>query len=275
MRLIEALSYGAKRLKSYSDFPEYEAMVLLEEISGKSRAEILLEPQDFCEEKVSLFYRYIKKRTTGKPLQYLLKKTNFYGIDLFVDPKTFIPRPETELMTQYAIEDGKEIKHPLYLEIGTGSGAIAISIASRLPDAKIIASDISIEAIKLCKKNIIHHNLEEQILLVCADLIEPFKNNKLFDIVISNPPYIPCQDMQDLPQLVKEEPVVALDGGENGVSVINRILKESPYFLKDKGILYIELTESNIPYLKIPGNLDYSIINDQFGKKRILRVTKR
>ncbi len=275
MRFIEALNYATEQLKNHSDSPEFEATVLLEELSEKSKEEILIKNEHIQGDIFSLYKKHIKRRTAGEPLQYIIGKVNFLGIDIIVSPKTFIPRPETEFMAESAIKDGKFIKDPVILEIGTGSGAIAISLALNLPDSLILATDISKEALEICKKNITSYHLENQILPICADSTESFRIKKQFDIIISNPPYIPEMDLTHLPALVMKEPSVALDGGKNGVHIINKILKSTSTILNETGILYIELTEANILHLDIPEDLTFSILDDQFGKKRILEAEKK
>ncbi len=275
MRLNEALDYGIKKLYKYSDSPEYESMVLLQEVSDKSREEILINNESINRKIFDNFEKIINKRINGYPIQYIIEKTNFLGIEINVNHNTFIPRPETEYMTHLAINDFDLIQNPNILEIGTGSGVIAISLALNLPASQIIATDISLEALYICKKNILYHNLEEKIFPVCTDTIESIRLNSIFDMIISNPPYIAKDEFGNLSELVKKEPMIALDGGINGTKLINQILKISSVILKRDGILYIELSKNNIKYLDIPGNLDYKILKDQFNEKRILRALKK
>ncbi len=275
MRLNEALDYGIKKLYKYSDSPEYESMVLLQEVSDKSREEILINNESINRKIFDNFEKIINKRINGYPIQYIIEKTNFLGIEINVNHNTFIPRPETEYMTHLAINDFDLIQNPNILEIGTGSGVIAISLALNLPASQIIATDISLEALYICKKNILYHNLEEKIFPVCTDTIESIRLNSIFDMIISNPPYIAKDEFGNLSELVKKEPMIALDGGINGTKLINQILKISSVMLKRDGILYIELSKNNIKYLDIPDNLDYKILKDQFNEKRILRALKK
>ncbi len=275
MRLIEALDYGIEELKNYSDSPQFEATILLEEVSGKSREEILIKNETLNKAIFLEYENLVKRRITGEPFQYIIRKVNFLGIDIFITPKTFIPRPETEFMAHYAIFRGRSIENPKILEIGTGSGAIAVSLALKLSDSLIFATDISEDALNICKKNIAFYQLENRILTIHADTLVPFRMKKQFDIIISNPPYIPARELPHLPNLVKREPFMALNGGKNGVHTINRILASVPLLLKEEGTLYLELTEANIPYLDIPEELDFRILDDQFGRKRIFRARKK
>jgi len=275
LKLNEALDYGVKKLYKYSDSPEYESMVLLQEVSGKSKEEILLKDEFINRKIFDNFKKIMNKRINGYPIQYIIEKANFLGIEININHNTFIPRSETEYMAHLAISDCKLIQNPYILEIGTGSGAIAISLALNLPTSQIIVTDISLEALYICKKNIHIHNLEKKVLPICTDNMEAIKSNKIFDMIISNPPYIAEKDFGSLSELVKKEPRVALDGGIYGTKLINKILKTSTIMLKRNGILYIELSKDNIQYLDIPDNLDYRILKDQFNEKRILKALKK
>lgn len=273
--MIEALDYATEKLNNCCESPEFEATVLLEEVSGKSKEEILIKNEILLKGVFKNFEKLITRRTNGEPLQYIIGKINFLGIDVIVNQKSFIPRVETEFMTDYAIMEAKLFKNPRILEIGTGSGAIAVSLALNLPDSLIFATDISIETLGICKKNIAYHQLKNQIFTLCADSIKPIRLINQFDIIISNPPYIPEEEFPYLPELVKREPRIAIDGGRNGVFIINQILRLSPLLLKKNGILYIELAEVNIPYLDIPEDLNFKVLDDHLGKKRIFRGVKK
>lgn len=275
MRLIEALDYATEELNNCCESPEFEATVLLEEVSGKSKEEILIKNEILRKGVFKNFEKLITRRTNGEPLQYIIGKINFLGIDIIVNQKSFIPRVETEFMTSYAIMEAKLFKNPRILEIGTGTGAIAVSLALNLPDSLIFATDISIETLGICKENIAYHQLKNQIFTLCANSIEPVRLINQFDVIISNPPYIPEDELPYLPELVKREPRIALDGGRNGVFIINQILRLSPLLLKKNGILYIELAEVNIPYLNIPKDLNFKVLDDHLGKKRIFRGVKK
>jgi release factor glutamine methyltransferase len=274
LKLLNALDFGIEQLRLHTESPEFEAVVLLKEASGRRTAEILTN-DTLKKVYFSKFQKYVRRRTIGEPLQYIIGRTNFLGVEIFINEGTLIPRQETEFMTNYAIEGAKSIENPVILEVGTGSGAIAISMAINLPNSMVFASDISKEALITCKRNIKYRHLEERVFTVSADALEPFKKDMQFDIIISNPPYIPEEDLLTLPELVKKEPLIALNGGKNGVRIINRLLRESPSLLKKNGIMYIELSPSNIPYLRVPEELSYSIVNDQFGKKRILKALRK
>lgn len=272
--LLEIFDFGRRKLYGYSSDPEFESFIFLEEATGKSRGEILINEEDIKEEDFFKFRSYLDRRITGEPWQYIIGKVNFLGFDVFSEKGVFIPRPETEWLTVQAIEKLSSLDNPLILEVGSGSGAISIAIASNIKRAKIVTSDISKEAINLCKKNVDYHSLNSSIDIVRTDLLACFDDSELFDMIISNPPYIPEEDLEKLDVVVKNEPELALDGGDRGVSIINKILNCSSSKLKIGGFIFIELDSYNIPYLEVPKSINYSIHNDQYGRKRILQGVK-
>jgi release factor glutamine methyltransferase len=272
--LIEVLEFGRSELSEYSSDPEFESFIFLEEATGKSRSEILIDEMDIGEEEFFKFRGYLERRIAGEPWQYIVGKANFLGLNIFSERGVFIPRPETELMTISAIKILKEFANPYVLEIGCGTGAISIAIAYNIKGAKIVATDITKEAVNLCKKNVNYHNLDTQIDIIRADLLDCFDGSKFFDMIISNPPYVLEKDLKNLDIVVKNEPESALNGGCGGVSIINRILNDSKDRLKTGGCVFIEIDSSNITHINIPKSIDCSIGNDQYGRKRILQGIK-
>lgn len=273
-KLVEVLDYGKRKLTEYSSDPEFESLIFLEEATGKSRGEILVYESNIEKEDFFRFRGYLSRRLNGEPWQYIIGKTNFLGLNVFCDNGVFIPRPETEWMVAEAIKKLKDFYSPSILEIGSGSGAISVAIASNISHAKIIATDISKKAVDLCKKNVDYHNLGDKIDIVCADLLGCFSNVQNFDMIISNPPYIPENDLKNLDVVVKNEPELALNGGYGGVSLINRILDYSKDMLKTGGYIFVELDILNIPYIKVPESINCLIKNDQYGRKRVLQGVK-
>ncbi|MEO0292937.1 MAG: peptide chain release factor N(5)-glutamine methyltransferase [candidate division WOR-3 bacterium] len=270
MKLREALDLGTKELSRFSNNPEFESFVFLEESTGKKREEILTNEEELDEKAFLKFENYLRRRKEGEPWQYIIGSTNFLGFKIFIEEGVFIPRPETEFLTFLAIHKLKNLKAPFILEIGTGSGAISLSIAGSLKEANIIATDISRKAIKICKKNFDFHNLRSYVSIVIADLLSCFSKEEKFDLIISNPPYIPIENLSSLDEVVKKEPMLALNGGENGVYFINKILEEGSLRLRKGGYILIEIDEVNLPYIKIPERIYASILPDQFGRNRIL-----
>jgi release factor glutamine methyltransferase len=273
-KLLDALDFGSRELNECSSDPEFESFVFLEKITGKERGKILVDEKGIEKKAFDKFKDFLKRRISGEPWQYIVGKTNFLGFDIFTEKGVFIPRPETEFMTGLAIKKLKNLQNPSVLEIGCGTGAISIAIAFNIKKLKIVTTDISQEAISLCKKNVCYYNLEKHIDIIRADLLSCFNTSENFDMIISNPPYISTEDLEKLDFVVKNEPMLALNGGFGGVYFINKILEDSIGRLKSGGNIFMEIDGSNIPHLKIPASIDCSILKDQYRRNRILQGVK-
>ncbi|MCM8766376.1 MAG: peptide chain release factor N(5)-glutamine methyltransferase [Candidatus Omnitrophica bacterium] len=226
--------------------PRVNAEELFSLVSGKKRFQIYLEREtEVGEEMGEEFISLVKKRAEeGYPLQYIIKNTEFYGLFFIVLPGVFIPRPETEILVETVISiierlNGKMVK---LLDIGTGSGCIAISLAKFISNVKIIATDISPFALKIARRNAWLNKTEDKIEFVQADLFPPstFYISQ-FEIIVSNPPYIPNSERESLPREVKFEPPLSWDGGENGLFYIEKIIREAPRYLREEGALVMEI----------------------------------
>jgi len=274
MKLLKVIDFGCGELRDFSLAPEFESFVFLEEATGKSKEKILVSEEQIKEEDFLKFKNYLARRIKGEPWQYIIGSTNFLGFDIFTEKGVFIPRAETELMALQAVSKLKNFNNPYILEIGCGTAAISISIVSGIKKAKIIATDISRKAVKLSKKNIDYHNLSGRISVVCADLLGCFGNSEKFDMIITNPPYIPEKDLMQIDDVVKREPVLALNGGVGGAQIINEILKSSFDKLKNGGLIFIEIDSSNIPYMIIPDGLRCLYEKDQYNRIRFLLGVK-
>lgn len=193
-------------------------------------------------DKFHLISTVLKKRILGEPLQYILGKTEFMGLEFKVTPDVFIPRPETEILVETAINvvhSRKFIVHSI-LELGTGSGCIAISLANFLPNANITAIDISENTIEIAKQNALLNNVK--IIFLLSDLFNNYELRTInYDLIVSNPPYVATTDIEELDLEVKYEPRMAIDGGRDGLDFYRRIISESPYYLKKDGFLILEM----------------------------------
>lgn len=180
-----------------------------------------------------------KKVANGTPLQYILGSKEFYGINFLVNENVLIPRPETELVVDHIIKEykGKDVK---ILDIGTGSGAIAISLAINLKRSKIEAVDISKKALEVAMENAKLLNVLERISFTQSDIFSTINSND-YDCIVSNPPYISEREMRSLPTNVKKEPKLALYGGLDGLEFYKRIVDKSISYLKDGGLLIFEI----------------------------------
>lgn len=195
----------------------------------------------------------LKKRAAGEPLQYLLGEADFMGLALKVSPGVLVPRPETEILVERALDWVAEQKRDLkVLDIGSGSGNIAIALAKsasglRLSIASVDISDICLET---ARANAARHGVGDRVTFFGSDIFSSFKENEAFDVIISNPPYVTQDEYQDLPQDVKREPRAALVGGEDGLYFYRRIQEGARRHLKGLGIIFLEIGETQAEAVK-------------------------
>jgi release factor glutamine methyltransferase len=176
----------------------------------------------------------------GVPLPQLLGEWDFYGRSFYVSPAVLIPRPETEVLVERAIDLASDRDQPLIVDIGTGSGAIAVTLAAECPEASLVATDISRSALKMAVKNAQRHH-QDRIAFLQADLLQPFHTQ--FDLIYANLPYIPTATLETLP-VSRWEPVLALDGGINGLDLIERLLTQARTRLAPGGAVLLEIESS-------------------------------
>jgi release factor glutamine methyltransferase len=187
------------------------------------------------------------QRARGIPLQYLTGIQEFWGLEYVVTPDVLIPRPETEILVEEVIrlvKDRQRSGTSRLVDLGTGSGCIAIALAKFLPGVEILATDISGDALTIARRNARRLGVDQQITFVKGNLFEPLKKRSAgqADMIISNPPYIPSDELQTLATEVKDhEPRIALDGGPDGLDLCRRIIQEAPNHLDSGGILVMEI----------------------------------
>ena len=229
--------------------PRLTAEVLLAYQLNIDRVSLYINfDQPLNESELSGYRSLIKRRLEREPLQYITGVQEFWSLDFIVNPQVLIPRPESELLIEMAINQLKppnafENHPPKILDLGTGCGALAISLAKEIQEAKIWATDISSGALKLANLNAKKHGFADRIKFKHGNLWNPLINQGItFDIIISNPPYIACEEYNDLPPEVRDyEPRTALDGKKGGMYYIEKILKEGTRFLNPGGIIFLEM----------------------------------
>lgn len=229
--------------KSSVENPALESYLLLSKINAiKDIAEIYTCPERELEaEAVEQYFELLRRKTNNEPTAYIMGEREFYSRSFNVNPSVLIPRPETELLVEEAIRIIQSTESPAVLDLGTGSGCIAVTIAKECPHSDIYASDISAEALRTASQNALKHNAKDKITFVNASLLKSFKK-ETFDIIVSNPPYVSASELQTLEPEVREyEPSLSLLAGPDGLSIINDIVNESPYILKDGGWCLIEI----------------------------------
>ncbi len=223
-----------------------EIELLFTEILNCSRAELYLDNIELDNQKKNVLDNALLKRSRGEPLQYILGKTEFFGLSIRVNPGVFIPRPETEILVETVIKQMSDLRSQIsdinILDIGTGSGCIAISLAKFLSNVSITATDISLKALEMARDNARENNVADKIKFIHSDLFTRYEvRGTKYEIIVSNPPYIATEDINALPIEVQHEPEIALDGGRDGLLFYGKIIKDAPRYLKAEGYLIMEI----------------------------------
>ena len=223
------------------------ARELLSFVSGKSAAELLADGEKYADGKVvQALEDAVNRMVKGEPLAYILGEWEFYGLKLHVTPDVLIPRDDTCALAEIAIRQALFLdSNPRILDLCTGSGCIGLAIASRVKDAKVTLADLSREALAVAKKNVALHHMGGRVSCVQADaMAEPSSFLGMFDMIVSNPPYIDENDMQTLEVSVKDyEPHMALYGGTDGLDFYRSITEKYRHILKPGGYLCYEFGE--------------------------------
>ena len=230
-------------LKNSVENPGLESYLLLSKIKAASAmSEIYTHPEKELDKgTVDEFFKLLRRRADNEPAAYILGEKEFYSRRFKVNPSVLIPRPETELLAEEALKITRAIDFPQVLDLGTGSGCIAVTIACENPKAVVFAADISAEALKTARDNARELQTIDKIRFIRGDLLSPFKKNA-FDVIVSNPPYVADSELDTLAREVRDyEPELSLLGGEDGLSFIKNIVNESPAVLKDGGWCVVEI----------------------------------
>jgi len=242
MTIAEALFIGSERLRLADiDESRREAASLLAFVLAKTAVFLIAHPEYVLTDEDQARYQDILRRRSGRePFHYIIGRKEFYGLDFHVEPGVLIPRPETELLVESVVRTLGPMTHPKFLEIGVGSGCISVSVLFNLPTANAVAVDLSERAISVSAANAHRHHVGDRLRLIRGDIFDGVSEN--FDLIVSNPPYIPDLDLASLqPEVSKFEPHEALFGGQDGLSIIRRIINGAPRFLKPGGSITLEI----------------------------------
>jgi release factor glutamine methyltransferase len=246
MTLKHALTQGIQILRNANiEAPASNAGVILCNVLNCDKTFIYVHHEHILKElEIEEFFSLIESRAKGKPLQYITGHQEFMSLDFFVSPEVLIPRHDTETLVETVLEYSKliEAKEIKILEIGTGSGCISVSLAHYIDKCEITAVDASGKALEVAGKNALNIGVNNKIKFLLSSLFENIDAGSSYDIIVSNPPYIPSEDIKGLQTEVKEfEPVLALDGGADGLDFYRHIIDRSPFFQKPGGILAFEV----------------------------------
>lgn len=245
MTIRDIIINYSEKLKDISDTPRLDVELLLEKaLGGVDRLYIHMNiNKELTKEQEETFLELIKDRLNGRPIAYIVGNREFMGLDFFVKEGVLIPRPDTEPLVEEVIELCKGKEEVSILDIGTGSGAITVSLAKYISKSKVTSFDISDIALEIGKKNAINNEVDSRTDFIKSDLFTSIKGKGIsFDIIVSNPPYIPKKDIETLHTQVKDyEPYNALEGGEDGLDFYRDITEQSLDYINKDGILAYEV----------------------------------
>ncbi len=264
MTILEIINKTTPFFEHYKiNDPRLTCELLLGNVLKLSRVELYMQfDRPLTSSEMDKMREMVRRRKNREPIQYIIGEVNFRDVKLSVSPAVLIPRPETEIVAGVAIDILKKRNNCDVLDIGTGSGAIAISIKKELPECNVTASDISEYALIVADENSKKNNVE--INFIYSNLFENISG--VYDLIISNPPYITSRDIEDLQPEIKDfEPLSALDGGKDGLSFYRLIISSAAKFLKDGASLVFEIGKDQEKDIKIMAE-EYSFVASGFYK---------
>lgn len=275
--LGELLSDARARIAGSSSSASLDAQLLMSHVLGVGRAHVIAHPERILTpDEAAHFRALVTRRAAGEPMAYIFGRRTFYDRDLLVSPAVLIPRPETELLVEIAIASEQARRADCTAaDIGTGSGAIAVTFAAHVPHAVVYAVDVSVEALEIARRNSIENAV--QVNLLRGDLLAPLIERSItVDILMANLPYIASDVVPQL-DVSRYEPALALDGGADGLDLIRRLLAEAPRVLRPGALLLLEIgadqgrsaadaVRAALPFAEV------DVVQDLAGLDRIVRA---
>ncbi|MBN2802547.1 MAG: peptide chain release factor N(5)-glutamine methyltransferase [Deltaproteobacteria bacterium] len=256
--------------------PRLEAEILLCHVLKKQRLYLYTNFDSPLEsDELARFKKLISKRREGVCSAAIIENKEFWSLDFYVNEDVLIPRADTEILVQSVLEQSSHAKN--ILDLCTGSGCIAISLATELKDAEFDAVDISEKALYVAKINCDRHEVNDRVNLLQGDLFEPLKEGKKYDVIVTNPPYVTSKQMENVSIEVRHEPQIALlGGGDDGLDIIKRILTDAQKYLTENGALFIELDDRQAEKTALELGPKYlnkegTIIRDLSGMQRVVK----
>jgi release factor glutamine methyltransferase len=278
MTIADALRNGTVTLQAASiSSPEREAASLLRYVLKCDAAYLYAHVDERLNAAASILYKAVlKRRAAHEPFQLITGVQEFYGLEFKVTPDVLIPRPETEILVEDAIAEAGDRENLRFCEVGVGSGCISIALLVHMQDTRCVGVDISEAALKIAAENAETHSVSQKFDLRRSDVFEAV-NGERFGLIVSNPPYISTGDISTLQQEVRSfEPRTALDGGEDGLDIVRRLVAESPKYLDSGGLLYIEIGWDQAEHVgkmfEQPAWESFDFLPDLQGIPRILKA---
>lgn len=273
------LEWTIGHLKKHgSDSARLDAEVLLAHARGCQRIMLYTAYDEVLTETVRQKMReLVKRRSQAEPVAYLVGMKEFYSLSFEVTRDVLIPRPDTELLVMESLSRMSGCQNMRILELGVGSGCISTAIAVNHKTCRLTGVDISEAALEVARRNVTRHKVSDRVELLCGDLFTPLRDITPFDLLVSNPPYIPSDEIDTLDPTVRlHEPKLALDGGKDGLDVIRRIARDAPHYLRPGGWVLIEFTPEQAETIfalfaeEKSGYTDVKILSDLGHQPRVL-----
>ena len=279
--ILEILKLSSVYLEKHQlPSPRLEAELIISHVLGCKRLDIYLRfDQPMKNDELEKIRVLLKRRSAHEPLQHILGNTSFYNCIFKTDRRALIPRSDTETLVEECIKIATQQPSARVLDIGTGSGCIAVTLAKNLPTQIIAAVDIDGEALALAKENALLNGVEDRIIFAAADILKPFKTKEPFDLIVSNPPYIALQEMADLDREVRDyEPHTALTDGGDGLNFYRRLAELTKEILKSGGWLLVEIgyqqAESVSAIFDKHALTEIKVLKDLSGNDRVVKARK-
>ncbi len=268
----QALIFAKTELKNFSESYNLDAQIFVMHILNISKIELLTKTFILSDSDIELLKTYIERRKKQEPVAYIINKVEFMSLDFYVDSNTLIPRPDTEVLVEKVLEIAKQNNYKNFLEIGVGSGCIAISLAN-YGNLSGVGVDIMDNCVNIATKNSITNNVNEKIIFKKSDLFSQI--NEKYDIIVSNPPYINKRDMEELLPNVKDyEPHTALFGGDDGLYFYESIVNQAENYLSPQGLVAFEIgydqSESVSKLLIDKGFINVQTFKDLYKQDRVV-----
>lgn len=282
MTLGQTLRQAARAIAALgSDEASLEAELLMMHATGLDRVHLYQRlDEELMPEQAAAFQKYLERRLAHEPVPYIVGHKEFFGLEFQVAPCALIPRPETETLVELVIAYARERGGPLTIaDIGTGTGIIAVALASALPEMRIVATDISEESLALARRNAERHGVADRITFAQGDLLDALREP--VDVIAANLPYVTTVEWEALPPEIREyEPRSGLDGGPDGLRVIERMLSQAPDWLRPGGALFEEIGDTQGPAAaemarRYFPDAEIGVEPDLAGRDRVLVVRTR
>lgn len=282
MRLRDIYKNAVALLESSGiDDAEFEARIIIEHIFGVKSGDLFLNPDiELSEEKKALLTKLIDERTSGRPLQYIIGSWEFMGIEFEVGEGVLIPRPETEILVEYAVDKLKNKSQPVVFDLCSGSGCIGLSVKKLIPSARVFMVEISDNALFFLNRNREKLNLMRDTCVIKGDILKGYSDFSALpkpDVIVSNPPYIKTEEIASLQKEVQREPSLALDGGKDGFDFYRVLANDWLPYVNEGGFIAVECGEEqaeDITAMFLENCIGTEIINDFSGIQRIVAGKK-